>query len=181
MCFSQSKSTKCEIFVWNCDFFWNCYLHRLKTCSIGFGICQTLHMCYSSHFNAFVPVKINKMWNFLSEIVIFTNHLSQRLKTCSIGFGIPQTLNTHHSSNFNALFPVKINKMWNFGCVLNSPDKKLKNHQFAQGKSVHKDLQICTYRVSGYANCNALCYNFVWQVLFELLWFFCICYGKVKI
>ena len=52
-------------------FFWNCLFHRLKTCGIGFGICQTLHMSYSSHFNAFFPVKINKMWNFLSEIVIF--------------------------------------------------------------------------------------------------------------
>ena len=77
------------------------------------------------------------------------NHLSQRLKTCAIGFGMPQTLNMHHSSNFNALFPVKINKMWNLAVSWTPPDNKLKNHQFAQGKSVHKDLQICTYKVLG--------------------------------
>ena len=64
----SQKSTKCEIFVWNCDFFWNCLLHRLKTCGIRFGICQTLHMCYSSHFNAFFPVEINKMWNFCLKL-----------------------------------------------------------------------------------------------------------------
>ena len=31
--------------------------------AIGFGMPQTLNMCHSSHFNAFFPVKINKMMN----------------------------------------------------------------------------------------------------------------------
>ena len=132
MHFSQSKSTKCEIFAWYCDFLRNHLSQRHETCGIGFGIPQTLHMCYSSHFNPFFPVKINK---------------------CDI-LAVSWTL----------------------------PDNKLKKKlQFAQGKSVCKGLQICTYRIFGYANCNALCYNFVWQVLSELLWFLCICYGKVKI
>ena len=82
---------------------------------------------------------------FLPEIVIFRNRLLQRLETCSIGFGMPQTLNMHHSSHFDAFFPVKIKKMWNVGFFLNSPWQKTeKQHQFVQGKSVCKGLQICT-------------------------------------
>ena len=37
------------------------YCRDLKTCGIGFCMIGTLSMCHSSHFNAFFPVKINKM------------------------------------------------------------------------------------------------------------------------
>ena len=62
--FSQSKSTKCEIFGWNFDFSGTTYHRNCETCAIGFGMPWTLNMHHSSHFNAFYPVKINKMWNF---------------------------------------------------------------------------------------------------------------------
>ena len=46
-------------------FFRNGLSQRLETCSIGFGMPQTLNKCTTkSHFDAFCPVKINKMWNF---------------------------------------------------------------------------------------------------------------------
>ena len=43
-------------------------------------------MCHSSNFNAFFPVKTNKMWNFCLTLWFFRNCLLQRLETCSIGF-----------------------------------------------------------------------------------------------
>ena len=61
---SQSKSTKCEIFAWNCDFLRNHLSQRLATSGIGFGMPQTLNMHHSRNFNPFFPVKINKMWYF---------------------------------------------------------------------------------------------------------------------
>ena len=64
MHFSQSKSTKCEISAWNCDFSRIIYCKRLETCGIRYDMPQTLYMHHSSHFDAFFPVKINKMWNF---------------------------------------------------------------------------------------------------------------------
>ena len=111
----------------------------------------TLNTCHSSNFDAFFPVKINKMWNFCLKLWIFRNHLLQRLETWGIGFGMPQTLNTHRSSHFDVFFPVKINKMRNFGCLLNSPWQKMKKktHEFEQGKHVCKGLQICTCRFLG--------------------------------
>ena len=46
-------------------FFRNCLSCRdRKTCSIGFGMPPTLNMHHSSNFDAFFPVKINKMWKF---------------------------------------------------------------------------------------------------------------------
>ena len=62
---------------------------------------------------------------------------------------MPQTLTTCHSSHFYVFSPVKISKMWIFGYLLNSPLKKMKKCQFAQGKSVFKRLKICTYRFLG--------------------------------
>ena len=104
----------------------------LTTSAIGFGMPQTLNICHSSNFNAFFPVKINKMWIFCLKLWFFRNHLLQRLETCSIQFSMPWTLNMCHSSYFDAFFPVKIDKMWNCGCFPNSPlTKKLKKHQFA--------------------------------------------------
>ena len=268
---SQLKSTKCEIFIWNCNILGTTY-HRDST---PHWIWHTSNLKYAplKPFQCIVPSQNQQNVKFMPEIVFFfRNHLSQRLKTCSIGFGMPQTLNMHHSSHFNAfsqskstkceifclklwffmnhllyffwhtsnpkyaplkeplitetqenviffaycdffrnhlsqrhenlqywiwhasdptyvllkpfqsIFSSQNQQMWIFHCFLNSPWQKTENNiNFHRERVFHKDLQICTYRVSGYANCNALCYNFVWQVLFELLWFFCICYGKVKI
>ena len=141
----------------------------------------TLNTCHSSNFDACFLVKINKVWNFCLKVWFFRDCLSQRLKTCSIGFGMPQTLNTHHSSHFDAFLPVKINKMWNIGCFLNSLWPNTVKMSICTGKSVHKGLQICTLRFLGMPITIHYIRTFVWQVLFELLWFFCIFYGKVKI
>ena len=46
------------------DFSINHLSHRIKTHAIGFSMPQTLNMQHSSHFNAFFPVKINKMQIF---------------------------------------------------------------------------------------------------------------------
>ena len=100
-----------------------------------------------SNFNVFFPVKINKLWNFCLKLWFFRNHLLQRLKTCGIGFGMPQTLNMALKP-FQCIFPSPNQqnvKCWLFPYLPQT--KKLKKCQFAQGKSVCKDLQICTCRV----------------------------------
>ena len=94
----------CLLKLW---FFMNLLLKGPTTSAIGFSIPQTQNMCHSSNFNAFFPVKINKMWNICLKMWFFRNHFRQRLEIYGIGCGMPQTLNMHHSSHFNALFPVK--------------------------------------------------------------------------
>ena len=72
MHFSQSKSTKCEIFAWNFDFSGTTYHRYLNPVPLDLAhLKPSLNMCHSSHFDAFFPVKINKMWNFWPEILIF--------------------------------------------------------------------------------------------------------------
>ena len=141
----------------------------------------TLNIHHSSTFNAFFPVKINKMWNFCLKLWSFRNHLLQRLKTCSIGFGMPQPLNTWHSSHFHAFFPVTINKMWNMPVSLTPPEKKnWKNvnlHRekvFAKAcKSAHIGFWVC------WSQCtmSELCVTSTFWVIMVFLHF----YGKVKI
>ena len=83
---------------------------------------QTLNTHHSSHFNAFFPVKINKMWNFCLKFLIFQDPL------------IVETQNLHHwiwhASNpkYALLKPismhfslVKINKMWFFWLFASLP------------------------------------------------------------
>ena len=111
-----------------------------------FSMPWTLNMHHSSNFDAFFPVKINKMWNFCLKLWFFRNCLSQRLETCGIGFGMLWTLNMQHSSHFDAFSHSKSIKCEILAVSLTPPWKKLKNCQFAQGKSVCKGLQICTYR-----------------------------------
>ena len=117
---SQSKSTKCEIFVWNCDFSWTTYCRDLQQ----------------------VPLDLAYFKPYMCPTQAISMHFSQSKSTkCEI-----LAVSWNGKKNFN----------------------------------LHKEkcLQICTI---GYWVChNALCYS-VWQVLFELLWFFYICYGKVKI
>ena len=96
MHFSQSKSTKCEIYAWNCDFSWTTYCRDLQQVPLDLASqppCTT--QAISMHF-------------FQSK--------STKCEILAVSW-------TH---------------------------KKLKkNFKFAQGKSVHKDLQICTYRFLG--------------------------------
>ena len=135
-----------DIEFWNKVWGYNVTQGGLQHMSIPFKpeMCTT-----EAILNPALPVNINKMWNFCLKLWFFMNCLLQRLETCSIRFGMPQTLNMHHSSHFDAFFPVKIKTMWNFGFFLNSPWQNLKKHQFAQGKSVCKGLQICTFRFLG--------------------------------
>ena len=67
MHFSQSKSTKCEIFAWNCRFFRNHLSQRLETCSIGFGMPQTLNTVPLKPFWCILPSQNQqnvKFWLF---------------------------------------------------------------------------------------------------------------------
>ena len=74
--FSQSKSTKCEIFGWNFDFLGIAYCRDLKPVPLDLAhLKPSLNMCHSSHFDAFFPVKINKMWNFCLKFWFLGNHL----------------------------------------------------------------------------------------------------------
>ena len=57
MHFSQSRSTKCEIFAWNFDFSGTTYHRELETCTVGFGMPWTLNMHNSSHLNVFSHLK----------------------------------------------------------------------------------------------------------------------------
>ena len=67
MLFSQSKSTKCEIFAWTCIFL----PLMLETQNAYLG-CLKLWICTTQTISMMVfPVKINKMWNFW----FFRNHL----------------------------------------------------------------------------------------------------------
>ena len=63
-CIFPSQNQQNVKFCLKLWFFRNCLSQRLETCGIGFGMPQTLNTCHSSHFNAFFPVKINKMWDF---------------------------------------------------------------------------------------------------------------------
>ena len=66
--------------VFNCIL---CYLspkivifqEPLETNVIGYGMPQNLNMCDSSHFDTFLPVKINKMLNFCLKLWFFRNWL----------------------------------------------------------------------------------------------------------
>ena len=70
-------SAMCLLKLW---FFRNCLSQRLKTCGIGFSMPQTLNKCHWSHFNALIPIKINKMWNF----DCFLNSPNKKLKNVNL-------------------------------------------------------------------------------------------------
>ena len=111
----------------------------------------TLNLHYSSNFDAFFPVRINKMWNFWLKLWFFMNPLLQRWKTCGIGFSMPQTLNTHHSSHFDAFSQSKSTKCEILAVSLAPPDKKteknVKLHRekvFTKAcKSAHIGFWVC--------------------------------------
>ena len=154
------------------------------TCNKCHWIWHTSNPKYAplKELQSIFPVKIKKMWYFCLILWFFEEPL------------ITETWNLWHwiwhASNptyvllkpFQSIFSSQNQQMWNFGCFLNSPWQKTekKNINFHKEKVFTKTCKSAHIGF-GYANCNALCYNFVWHVLFELLWFFCICYGKVKI
>ena len=79
-------------------------------------------------------------------------------------------------------FPVKNQQNVKFWLFPELPlTKKLKKCQFAQRKSVCKGLQICTYRFLGMPITMHYVRSLCDKYFFELLWFFCILYGKIKI
>ena len=107
-------------------------------------------MHHSSHFNAFFPVKINKMWNFCLKLWFFMNHLLYRLKTCAIGFGM------HSNPKYVPLKPFQMHfsqskstKCEILALCLTPPDKKWKKTSIWTGKKCWKGLKICTYRFWG--------------------------------
>ena len=83
---------------------------------------------------------------------------------------MPQTLNMHHLSHSDAFSKSKSTKCEIFRCFLNSPWKKWEKAHICRGKKSLERLENLHIYVFGYASCNALCENFVWQVLFELWW-----------
>ena len=96
------------------------------------------------------PVKINKMWNFCLILWFFEEPL------------ITETWNLQHwiwhASNptyvllkpFQSIFSSQTLTNVKFWLFPELPlTKTEKTHQFSQGKSVYKDLQICTYRFLG--------------------------------
>ena len=142
----------------------------------------TLNMCHSSHFDAFFPVKINKIMKFLPEILIFQEML------------IVETQNLHHwiqhASNPKSA-PLKA-----FQCILTSqnqqnvkflvvcltpPDKKWKICQFVKGKCVWKGLKICTYRFLGMPITMHYVRTLCEKYFVELWWFFLIFDRKVYV
>ena len=108
------NAAMCLLKLW---FFMNQLSQGLATSAIGFGMPQTLNMHHSSNFNAFYPVKINKMWNFCLKLWFFLEPL------------ITETQNLQywiwHASNLNPLNMCPFPDSSNF-----------------KGKSVHKDLHF---------------------------------------
>ena len=139
----------------------------------------TLNIHHTSNYNAFFPVKINKIWNFCLKLWFFRNCLSQRLKTYGIRFSMPQTLHMCHSSHVMYFSHSKSTKCEILDVSLTPPDKKWKNINFNREKVLKRIPNQHIY-VFGYADYNALCWKFVWQVLFELSWFFLIFTGRSR-
>ena len=111
-------------------------------------------MCHSSHFDAFFPVKINKMWNFCLKLWFFKNHLSRDSKPAPLDLAWTQTLNigVPLASHFKAFSPVKSTKWVKFlALCLNSPWQKMKkNINLNREKVFWKGLKgLCTYRFLG--------------------------------
>ena len=128
-------------------------------------------MHYLSHFDAFFPLKINKLWKFC--------HLLLRLETCSIGFSMSWTLYMHYSSHFDAFLQLKINKIWNFGCFLNSFLTKHENLSIWTGKNASKRLANLPIWFLGIPIIMHYVRTLCDECCFELLWFFCIFYWNV--
>ena len=112
-------------------------------------------------FQCIFPSQNQQNVKFLPEIVDFswTTYCIDSKPACHWIWYMPQTLNYVPLKPFQMLFfQSKLTKWWIFGSLLYSPWQKMKKkHQFEQGKSVWKDLKICTYRFWGIANRNALC------------------------
>ena len=107
---------------------------------------QTLNTCHSSNFNAFFPVKINKMWNFCLKLWSFRTAYCRDSKPAALDSACLEP-EIHATQAISMHFPSHNQQNVKYGYFLNSPwKKKLKKCQFAQGKSVCKGLQICTYR-----------------------------------
>ena len=141
----------------------------------------TLNMCHSNKFDAFFPVKINKMWNFAWNCDFQEPLIAE---TWNLQHWIWHALNPKYVplKPFWCIFPSQNQQNMTFWLFPELPsDKKTEKNVnlprekvFAKAsKSVHIGFWVCQLH-------NALCENFVWQVLFELLWFFCIFMGRSR-
>ena len=176
MHFSQSKSTKCEIFAWNCDYSGTAYCRDLKPVALDVAclkpqICAT--QAISMHFSQLKSTKCEMFaWK------LFRNCLLQRLETC--GIGMPQTPNMCHSSHFYAFFPVKKQnvKFWLFPklpLIKNWRNVNLcREKVFTKAcKSAHIGFWVCLLQCT----MLELCVTSTFWVIMVFLHF----YGKVKI
>ena len=172
--------------VFNCIL---CYLspkivifqEPLETNVIGFGMPQTLNMCDWSHFDTFLPVKINKMWNFWLKLWFFRNSSWLKKRTWNLWQleqeKIPETLGYAILKPFWCIFPSQNQQNVKFLAVmLNSPWQKMKKETTLiwTGKKCLKRLEWDLHigGLLGMPITMHYVYNFVWQILFELLWFF---------
>ena len=119
---SQSKSTKCEIFVWYCNFLGTTYHRDMKPAVLDLA-CLKPYICATQAIS----------------ILFFQS------KSTNVNFSLfPELpLTTYWLNKINPFFSSQNQQMWIFHCFLNFDTGK----EFSQ--SFHKDLQICTYRFLG--------------------------------
>ena len=122
-------------------------------------------------------------YNVSPKIVIF--HELLIVETCNKCHWIWHASNPKYApfKKFQCILPSQNQqnvKFWLFPELPLTKNWK-KPHQFAQGKSVCKGLKIYAYRFLGMLIAMHYVRNLCDKYFFELLWFFCILYGKVKI
>ena len=107
------------------------------------GMPQTLNACHSSHFDAFFPVKINKMWNFCLKFWFFQEPLI--IVTWNLCHWIWYTLNPKYVplKPFQCIFPTQNQQNVKFLAVYwTPPDKKWKKMSIWTWKKCLKRLEI---------------------------------------
>ena len=99
----------------------------------------TLNMHHSSYFDAFFPSPNQQNVKFSPEIVIFQEPLI--IETQNLCHWIWQALNTKYMplKSFQCIFPSQNQQNVNFfGCLLNSPQQKVKNINLNREKVFEK-------------------------------------------
>ena len=160
--FSQSKSTKCEIFAWNFDFSGTTYHRDLKPVPLDL---HALNPKYAplKPFQCIFPVKINKMW---FEIWIFQHALHT------------YELNMHHSNHFN-VFSLKSTKCeifaWNFDFSGTTYHRDLKpdwilttqaiSMHYSQSKSTKCEIFGCLLNSGTLINKLWNLCHWIWQIV----------------
>ena len=154
----------------NFDFWQELFRHRVTQ-----NLCHcSLHTFNPTwvqlkHFDALLPAKINKMWNFYFSGTTF----HRDSKPAPLDLACLNPINMHYSNHVNVFFPVKFSKMWNFWLFAELPltIKINKICQFVQGKSVWKGLTIYTYKILGMPIANHYVRTWLDKHFFQLFWF----------